>query len=133
MQLHRDVELAAAGLDTEIRRADAVVIAASESNFAIPEGIAHVLERDLGGGHRFFEGKPVAVISTSRGMLGGVRMQQALKEMLGQAGARVLPGPHVCIAAVHRKFSADGACVDAATRSELTDQMAAFLSWIQKA
>jgi len=118
-------------LCAEVSRADAVVIAASEWNFTAPPELRNLLDsvfRDSSA----FAGKPIAVISTSTGMLGGARMQHDLRALLLGAGATVQPQFQVCIPAVHTKFSKDGLCSDAATRAAVAAQMADLCAWLDR-
>ena len=118
-------------LCAEFSRADGFVIAASEWNFTAPPELQNLLNsahRDASA----FAGKPIAIISTSTGMLGGARMQHDLRAMLLGAGATVQPQFQVCIPAAHTKFSKNGLCNDSATRAAVAAQMADLCAWLDR-
>lgn len=113
-----------------IARADGVLIASPEYNFSIPGVLKNVLDYVSRGSDQPFARKPVAILSASMGMLGGVRMQCELRKSLQYLGPLVMPKPEVFIGSAHTKFLSDGSCVDEPTRAIMTEQMAAFREWI---
>jgi len=119
-----------AQLREAIARADGVLIASPEYNFSIPGVLKNALDYVSRGTDQPFAGKPVAILSASMGMLGGVRMQYDLRKTLTYLGPLVLHKPEVFIGAAHTKFAADGSCTYASTRTIVTEQMAAFRDWI---
>ncbi len=79
-------------LKEAIAAADAVLVATPEYNSSIPGALKNALDwvsRPLLQSP--LRNKPVAVISSSTGMFGGVWAQAELKKVLGAIGARVLP------------------------------------------
>jgi len=121
---------AVADLRAEIARADGVLIASPEYNFSVPGVLKNVLDYVSRGPDQPFAGKPVAILSASMGMLGGVRMQYDLRKTLQYLGPLIMHKPEVFVGSVHTKFQPDGGCTDEPTLAILTEQMAAFREWI---
>lgn len=119
-----------AQLREAIRAADAVLIASPEYNFSIPGVLKNALDWVSRGADQPFAGKPVAMLSASMGMLGGVRMQYDLRKSLLFLEPHILVKPEVFIGAAHTKFTPDGDCIDAGTRQIVGQQMLALRDWV---
>ena len=103
-------------LDAAIREADAVLIATPEYNSSIPGVLKNALDwasRPLVESP--VRNKPVAVISSSTGMFGGVWAAAETRKVLGALGARTLEDT-VAVAKAEQRL-ADG--VDAELLEEL--------------
>jgi chromate reductase len=103
-------------LKQAIAEADAVVVATPEYNHSIPGVLKNALDwvsRPLAGSPVL--NKPVAVISSSTGMFGGVWAAAETRKVLGALGARVLDET-VTVARAHERL-ADG--VDEALAADL--------------
>jgi len=89
--LEHDEPPAVASLREAVRGADAVLIVTPEYNGSIPGVLKNAIDwasrPDVLAGA--FRGKPVAVISASNGMFGGVWAGAELKKVMGLVGARV--------------------------------------------
>jgi chromate reductase len=107
-------------LKAALAAADAVVIATPEYNHSIPgvlkNGLDWVSRPALQGP---LTGKPVGIVSSSPGAIGGARAQAHAKEVLLALGAHVLPGREVVVAQVDRKVTPEGELTDPATRDFL--------------
>jgi len=119
-------------LADQIRAADALLIASPEYNFSISGVLKNAIDWLSRLPVQPFKDKPVAILSATRGPLGGARHQYEVRKILGSQDALVLTRPEVFINMCHTKFDADGALVDAATRKVLSDQMQAFEGWITR-
>lgn len=65
----------------KIRAADAILIASPEYNYSIPGVLKNAIDAaSRPYGDNAFDGKPVAVMSASIGMLGGARAQYHLRQ-----------------------------------------------------
>lgn len=117
-------------LRQQIAQADGVLIASPEYNFSIPGVLKNVLDYVSRGADQPFATKPVAILSASMGMLGGVRMQYDLRRSLQYMSPFILAKPEVFVGSAHTKFQPDGSCTDEPTRAIVTDQMRAFRDWI---
>jgi len=54
------------------------------------------------------KGKPVAIMSTSTGMLGGAKAQTHLRQMLSSLNTYVVNKPEVIVNFANEKFNANG-------------------------
>lgn len=97
-----------------IRSADAVIIAAPEYNHSVTAVIKNAIDwasRPYGA-HSLVR-KPILPISASMSILGGVRGQIHLRDILHSTESNVVARPEVFVASAHTKFNED---------HELTDQ-----------
>lgn len=118
-----------------VKNADAVIIITPEYNWSIPS----VLKNALDWGSRvdkIFIGKPVMALGATPGMLGTVRAQMHLREILSAPGiqAKILPpgGNEVLIGLASQKFDEQtGQLVDEATLSFLDSKVDAFIEFVK--
>lgn len=111
-------------LASQIRAADAVIIATPEYNKALPGVLKNALDwisRTRGGPWR---DKPVAIVSAADGRAGGDRAQFSLRLCMVPFRARVLPGPEVMVAHSRVAFDAEGRLIDAQMVKVLSELMA---------
>jgi len=104
-----------AALRAAIGEADGIVIASPEYN----HGMSGVIKNALDWASRPYAqakltGKPVFVLTSSPGAVGGARAHAQLNETLAAIGARTVLRPQAVIPAVHQKV-ADGRLTDEAT------------------
>jgi len=119
---------AVAELRAAVANADAVLISTPEYNSSIPGALKNALDwasRPLAT--NAFRGKPVAAISSTAGMFGGVWAQAELRKVLGAMGARVVE-TEVAVGRASEKFDEDGHLVDAGIREKLRDALAVLLA-----
>jgi len=102
---------------SRIKTSDAVLIATPEYNHSIPGVLKNAIDwASRPYGDNSFEGKPVAVMSASPGMLGGVRAQIHLKQILQALDMHIVNKPEVILAFASRKIDGEGRLVDEAAR-----------------
>ncbi|MEM0104836.1 MAG: NAD(P)H-dependent oxidoreductase [Candidatus Methanomethylicia archaeon] len=97
----------------KIRESDAILIATPEYNYSIPGVLKNALDwaaRPYGDNP--FEGKPVAIMSASIGMLGGARAQYHLRQVLVYLNTITINKPEVFVSFAHKKFDEKGNLVD---------------------
>ncbi|MCB9626800.1 MAG: NAD(P)H-dependent oxidoreductase [Sandaracinaceae bacterium] len=112
-----------------VRAAAGVVIATPEYNYGVPGPLKNALDwLSRPAFKSVFAGKPVAVISASPSVTGGVRAQGALKTVLGGMVARVFPYPEVALAAGHAARGEDGGLADAGARARVAELVHAFVA-----
>jgi chromate reductase len=92
--------------------ADAILISTPEYNGSVPGALKNALD----WASRPFESnslrdKPVAVVSASQGLFGGISAQAELRKVLRTIGARV-DGRELAVARVQDAFTADGTLRD---------------------
>ncbi len=110
---------AVAGLRDAVRAADALLIATPEYNYSFSGVLKNAVDWISRPPEQPLAGKPVAVVSASPGITGGVRAQWALKPVLAALGARVLFRPEMAVGGAREKFDEAGRLVDEETRRRL--------------
>lgn len=97
----------------KIREADALLIATPEYNSSIPGVLKNALDwASRPYGDNSLDGKPVAIMSASIGMLGGARAQVHLRQILSSLNAYVVNKPEVIINFANEKFDVGGNFMD---------------------
>lgn len=119
-------------LRSDIREADAVVIATPEYNFSIPGVLKNALDWVSRGEDQPLAFKPVAILSASPGLLGGARVQYDLRKVLLFVNASVVVKPEVFVGGFAGKFDSDGNCTDETTRRMVADLMASLQLQIER-
>ena len=95
-------------LKKAIAETDGVLIVTPEYNHGIPGVLKNALDwisRPVF--ESCFKGKPVSIISSSRGFTGGVRAQYQLRETLISTQAHVVVGPEAVVGGIHKNLAAD--------------------------
>ncbi|MEM2188420.1 MAG: NAD(P)H-dependent oxidoreductase [Nitrososphaerota archaeon] len=101
----------------KIESADALLIATPEYNGSIPGVLKNALDwASRPYGSNSLDGKPVAIMSASLGMLGGARAQTHLRQILSHLNAYVVNGPEVIVNFADKKFDAEGNLKDEAAK-----------------
>ena len=93
-QLPASFPVEAADLKAKLTAADGILITCPEYNGFITPLLLNALTwstRGEGGMYDAFKGKPIAVLSTSPGAMGGLRMQRSFMTMLSDMGAICVP------------------------------------------
>ncbi|MCS7123859.1 MAG: NAD(P)H-dependent oxidoreductase [Candidatus Bathyarchaeota archaeon] len=114
----------------KIRRADAILIATPEYNYSFPGVLKNAIDwasRPPGG--NAFEGKPVAVMSASIGMLGGARAQYHLRQVLVSLNMHPINKPEVIVPLAGEKFDDKGRLIDAKTRDKIRELLESLIEW----
>lgn len=101
-----------AQLAERVRAADGVLIVTPEYNFSIPGALKNALDWLSRLTPPPFAGKPTAIMSASPGMLGGVRAQDHLRQILFGLDARTLTRPQVIVGSAANKLGQDGSLSD---------------------
>ncbi|HTJ27138.1 MAG TPA: NADPH-dependent FMN reductase [Candidatus Limnocylindria bacterium] len=110
-------------LRAAIHSADGVLFATPEYAFEMPGVLKNALDWIVGSGE--LTGKPVAVMSASPSLTGGVRAQLALVQTLAVMSAAVVDA--VMIPTIGEKLNADGELVDVATLARVEAALKALV------
>jgi chromate reductase, NAD(P)H dehydrogenase (quinone) len=120
-------------LKQQISNADGVLIATPEYNWSFPGVLKNALDW-LSRVDKVLVKKPVMVVGVATGMMGTVRAQLQLRQVLQSPGldARVLPaaGNEIVINFASQKFDASGQLIDVPTIEFLDQVVARFIEWI---
>jgi len=116
-----------------IRAADGVIIISPEYNWTIPGALKNGLDWVSRLKDQPFKDKPVALQSAAGGNLGGARMQYHLRMALTFLNAFVFGTPEVFVGTAATKFDDKTLELkDEATKGVVTQQLAAFASFIER-
>ena len=117
----------------KIRKADALLIASPEYNYSIPGVLKNAIDwASRPHGDNVFEGKPVAVMSTSIGRLGGARAQYHLRQVFVALNLHSLNRPEVMVPYAEERFDASGSLTDEATRKLIWQLVEALVQWTKR-
>lgn len=119
-------------LGEAVRQADGVIFVTPEYNYSVPGVLKNAIDWLSRLQPAPFAGKPVAIQSASMSVLGGVRAQYHLRQVLVFLDALVLNKPEIMVASAQAKFSAEGELTDAATRDFVKAQLAAFAGFVDR-
>ena len=98
-----------ADLKARIRNADGVLLATPEYNYSIPGVLKNAIDwASRPYGDNAWDGKPVALISASMGLFGGVRAQYHLRQCFVFLNMYPINNPEVFIRECANKFDAEG-------------------------
>lgn len=120
-------------LKEKISGADAVLIATPEYNYSISGVLKNTIDWLSRGETKPLAGMPLAIISASKGIFGGVRAQNHLRQICVILDAKPLNKPEVFIMSAHNKFDSEGKLKDDFTKDLITKLMAELVSEAEKA
>ena len=118
-------------LAAAIQDADGVIFVTPEYNFGIPGPLKNAIDWVSRLPDQPFAGKPIALQSASPGPLGGGRVQYDLRRSMVFLDALTLNKPEIFIGnCAQRIDEKTGQITDAPTRDFITQQLAAFATFI---
>ena len=117
----------------KIKAADALLIVTPEYNYSIPG----VLKNAIDWASRpyvdnAFEGKPVAMMSASTGMLGGARAQYHLRQSFVFLNTYPVNKPEVFVTFAPQKFDDKGRLVDEKAKELVRELLDALVTWAKR-
>jgi len=114
----------------KIRAADAILIATPEYNHSMPGVLKNAIDwASRPYGDNVFEGKPVAVMSASPGMMGGVRAQYNLRQTLVSLNMHPINTPEVIVNFAHEKIDEKGRVKDEQTNEMIRELLESLIVW----
>ncbi len=117
----------------KIRAADAILIASPEYNYSIPGVLKNAIDwasRPIGDNS--WDGKPVAVMSASVGMLAGARAQYHLRQTFVYINMLPVNRPEVMVPFVEDKVDHDGNITDEKTRRKVRELLESLVAWTRR-
>jgi chromate reductase len=122
-----------AQLKTAVKQADALLIAVAEYNY----GMSGVLKNTIDWLSRppdlVLNGKPVALMGASPGMVGTARAQLQVRQTFVFTQTPVMPPPpEVLVAQAQEKFDRQGQLTDDDTRARIQRLLEALVSWTHR-
>jgi chromate reductase len=117
----------------KIRSADAILVATPEYNYSIPGVLKNAIDwASRPPGDNSFEGKPVAIMSASIGMLGGARAQYHLRQVFVTLNMHPINKPEVIVPFAKDKFDENGQLKDDTTRTRIRELLENLVAWTKK-
>ena len=117
----------------KIRASDAILIATPEYNYSIPGVLKNAIDNaSRPYGDNAFNGKPVAIMGASIGMLGTARAQYHLRQSMVFLNMYPLNQPEVMVPLAQEKIDQDGRLTDQKTKEKIKELVEALVSWTKK-
>ena len=114
-------------LKDAIASADVLVIATPEYNHSIPGVLKNAIDWASDKTNPF-TGKVAAIFGASNGLVGTLRSQLHLRQVLASLNVELLPQPQVYIRSAREAFLPDGSLVDKKVEQQLHQLMTATLT-----
>jgi chromate reductase, NAD(P)H dehydrogenase (quinone) len=131
--IERDIPPKVKEFKSKIREADALLISTPEYNYSVPGVLKNSIDwASRPYGDNPFDGKPVALMSASVGMLGGARAQYHLRQMFVFLNVYPINGPEVIVPFAQDKFDANGKLTDENTKKYLTQLLQKLVDWTRR-
>ena len=116
-----------------IRSADALLIATPEYNYSMPGVLKNALDSaSRPYGDNALDGKPVAIMGASIGMLGTARAQYHLRQSCVFLNMYPLNFPEVMVPFAHEKIDDKGRLTDPTTREKIEELLKALIIWARR-
>lgn len=120
-------------LKSMIRKSDAVLIACPEYNYSVPGVLKNAIDwASRPYGDNAWEGKPVAVMSASIGMIGGARAQYHLRQIFVFLNMYPINQPEVMMPFAEEKVDNEGKIADKVTRELVKQLLTSLIDWTRK-
>jgi chromate reductase, NAD(P)H dehydrogenase (quinone) len=118
---------------TKIKAADAILIVTPEYNYSIPGVLKNAMDSaSRPYGDNSLQGKPVAIMSASTGILGGARAQYHLRQTFVFLKMYPLNSPEVFVTLAAQKFDANGKLLDEKTSDLIRQMLDSLVAWTLK-
>jgi chromate reductase, NAD(P)H dehydrogenase (quinone) len=118
-----------AELRAAIADADALLFVTPEYNFSVPGVLKNALDWVSRPPDMPLIGKPAAIMGASPGLMGTVRAQLHLRQILSGLNMPLLNRPEVLIREAGSKFDASGRLIDEDTRKRIRTLLERLLDW----
>ena len=116
-----------------IRAAHAILIVTPEYNYSIPGVLKNAIDwASRPYGDNAFEGKPVAVMGASIGMLGTARAQYDLRRSFVFLNMYPMNQPEVMVPFAQEKVDSNGRVTDEKTRKKMRELLEGLVAWTKR-
>jgi chromate reductase len=117
----------------KIRVADAILIATPEYNYSIPGVLKNAIDwASRPYPDNSFQGKTVAMMSASIGLLGGARAQYHLRQVFVFLDMHPINKPEVFVTFAPSKFDEKGALTDETAKGLIRKLLEALVAWTKR-
>jgi chromate reductase, NAD(P)H dehydrogenase (quinone) len=131
--LENNAPQAVATLKQQVEDADAILIATPEYNYSVPGVLKNALDwASRPYGNNSFDGKAVAIMGASVGMLGTARAQYHLRQIFVFLNMHPLNFPEIMVPFASQNFDAESNLTNEKTREMIRQQLEALVSWSRK-
>lgn len=136
---HYDDDLRVAGwpapvarLRAQVAAADAILFSSPEYNYSVPGVLKNAIDWVSRPPDQPFAGKPAAILGASPGMLGTVRMQYHLRQIMVFLDMKTINKPEVMIGHCAERFDANGELTHAPTRELIVKLLESLRDWTRR-
>ncbi len=120
-------------LKAKVRAADAILFATPEYNYSIPGVLKNAIDwASRPYGDNAWQGKPVAVMGASVGILGSARAQYHLRQCFVFLNMYPVNQPEVLIASAAQRFNERGELTDETSRELIRKLLAELMAWTKR-
>jgi chromate reductase len=120
-------------LKSRVRAADAILFATPEYNYSVPGVLKNAIDwASRPYGDSAWQGKPVAVMGASIGMLGSARAQYHLRQSFVFLDMYPVNQPEVMIANASQRFNERGELTDETSRELIRKLLAELVAWTKR-
>ena len=120
-------------LKARVRAADAIFFATPEYNYSMPGVLKNAIDWvSRPYGDNAWQGKPVAVMGASIGMLGSARAQYHLRQSFVFLNMYPVNQPEVMIANASQRFNERGELTDETSRELIRKLLAELVAWTKR-
>ena len=117
----------------KIREADAILIATPEYNYSIPGVLKNAIDwASRPYGDNALEGKPVALMGASPGMLGTARAQYHLRQTFVFLNMHPINRPEVMVPFASDKVDQTGRLTDPKTKEKIRELLESLIVWTRR-
>lgn len=117
----------------KIRAADALLIVTPEYNYSIPGVLKNAIDwASRPYGDNAFDGKPVAIMGASIGMLGTARAQYHLRQCCVFLNMYPVNQPEVMVPFATDKVDRNGRLTDQKSREKIAELLQSLADWTRK-
>ena len=117
----------------KIRAADAILVATPEANYTLPGVLTNAMNwASRPYGDNSFDGKPVAVMGASMGMLGTARAQYHLRQSFVFLNMYPVNQPEVLVPFAQEKVDKNGNVTDPKTREKIGQLLESLVAWTKR-
>jgi len=115
-----------------IKAADALLIVTPEYNHSMPGVLKNAIDWASRPPDQPFNGKPIAIMGASPGVLGSVRAQMHLRMCFVFLNGLLVNQPEVLIGNAPSRFDADGRLTDETSRELIRKLLDALAAWTKR-
>jgi len=117
----------------KIRAADALLIVTPEYDYSVPGVLKNAIDwASRPFGDNSFDGKPVAIMSASPGIIGGLRAQYHLRQILVSLNMHAVNIPEIIVASANKKIDENGNLTDKETRKRIKQLLESLIDWTER-